>query len=184
MNTQITFKRQDCAFLDQFAVITIEHAQNEAPKHILAAFCRGVTKWVEKTSTGKKAWEDSSEDLNIGDLIASHEGDPELAKYLKLQGITSWECTYWLSDRNVFDYDLVLADPEEIDEPVSTYPYISFFTLGEHIAHSMDTEEMLRRRAGTEEDRADVEQFIKQDSVGNHLRLTTGEHMVQVAPRK
>ena len=111
--TEITFTRMDNARIDCLAVVKFTHQDRiNTADELLAAFKKGVTKWVETTKEGKEAWEYSSEDLNIGDLFG-YELDEDLGRLLEAEGIQTWECVYQLCEGEEFSYDTVLAEPDE-----------------------------------------------------------------------
>lgn len=79
---------------------------------------RGVTKWIIGTPEGKRTWEYSSGDLNIGDLANcvgdGENDDPELVRFLADEGVVNLrieqvETTAW-------NYDTILANPCDIAE--------------------------------------------------------------------
>jgi hypothetical protein len=70
---------------------------------------RKPNRWVETTDAGRKLWDYSSEDLNIGDL--ANEEDEDLNRLLVKEGIASWKVIYSLGADEEFSYDRVLAKP-------------------------------------------------------------------------
>lgn len=58
------------------------------------------TKWANETPEGRKAWEDSSEDFNIGDLAI--EICPTLRSYLYKEGIS--EIEFEQAERSQLNY--------------------------------------------------------------------------------
>jgi hypothetical protein len=49
--------------------------------------CNAVAKWIENSTEGKEAWDESGEDFNIADLV-DHTEEPNLCVELLKQGIT------------------------------------------------------------------------------------------------
>lgn len=115
-STEIAFSRMDGCELDTLAVIVFEHhAKLDTEAAVLAALKQGVTNWVKTTKEGKEAWEDSVEDLNIGDLDG-HENNPELQASLAAEGITDWDCIFSLSIGNQVSYDKILVHEDQLEE--------------------------------------------------------------------
>jgi len=109
---QIVFIRPGFPGVEQLVVIQFTHtldipADDNEP--LMAAFIRGITSWVETTETGKDAWEDSMEDLNIADFL--NINDSALDACLVVEGIYKVECVFRLSDGMAESYDRVLAEP-------------------------------------------------------------------------
>jgi len=111
--TQIAFIRKDDGTLDQLALIRFTHEDKFSnPAEVIEAFKAGVTAWVEKTEEGKKLWDYSSGDLNIGDLFGEEENE-QLNECLAEAGIQIWALVYQLSEQEEISYDTVLAAPKE-----------------------------------------------------------------------
>lgn len=70
----------------------------------------GVTKWIRRTKEGRKAWELSSSDINIGDL-SSYDLKPIL-KYCPNIISLDWE---QVDQADNWVYDTVLANQDEIE---------------------------------------------------------------------
>lgn len=76
----------------------------------LKALRKGITKWVRGTAEGKKAWNESCQDFNVGDLC-QYEKSEALLKCLAVVGIFTLDISC-----NCFDYaaqwsyDTVLAE--------------------------------------------------------------------------
>jgi len=118
--TDIVFVRQDGVSIDQLVVVRFTHNDTLLrPDQVTNAFERAVTKWVETTDDGRLAWGQSSEDLNIGDLLGGYYGSPafnkEFKPLLNEQGIQYWEVVCQLTEGALESYDRVLADPELSD---------------------------------------------------------------------
>jgi hypothetical protein len=97
--------------LENMCLVKFSHSPTlQTPKEVMDAFERGITKWVETTTEGKKLWDYSSEDLNIGDMIGLDQNE-ELNKLLISQGIISWKPTYQLIEKEEYSYDKILANP-------------------------------------------------------------------------
>lgn len=112
--TDILFIRKDGFAIDQLCVIRVIHtAILPNTDKVMEAFEAGVTEWVETTQAGKKAWEDSTEDLNIGDLVGQYDGHAELDECLGKRGIQAWTTLFTLADKNEIPFDRVLAHPSE-----------------------------------------------------------------------
>ena len=78
----------------------------------MCAFQSGVNDWVESTPEGREIWEQSSGDLNIGDLDG-YEEEESLKRKLAEKGIFKWKDNYTLGNSNEVAYDRILAQPDE-----------------------------------------------------------------------
>ncbi|MGR5448545.1 hypothetical protein ACP3V3_01930 [Vibrio sp. PNB22_3_1] len=112
MKTAILFTRHEKCQLSTYGILEISHDQNSNSNVLIEKLKSAVTKWIKETPQGKIAWNHSCNDLNVGDL-ASYENEPTLAPYLKEQGI-QLKFLSMNDDANHFDFDLVLANYEEI----------------------------------------------------------------------
>lgn len=73
---------------------------------------RAVTAWVKQSEAGRQAFDNASEDFNVGDL-ANELSDPALQSELKKQGVTHLVVDCYCDDlpaRWEFDDLLVLDD--------------------------------------------------------------------------
>jgi hypothetical protein len=85
----------------------------------LAALKKALTKWQQTTDEGKEAWEESSEDFNVGDLSNYELRKGTLRKLLAERGINKLEID--IKSRSggmgasigAWSYDTVLIEPEE-----------------------------------------------------------------------
>jgi hypothetical protein len=97
----------------------------------LKALKSALTAWVRETDEGRRAWKNSSEDFNVGDLSTfmvwrtnTKKGEPwyemprTLTPYLKDVGILQLQVeTYCDTDVAAnWDYDTVLVNAEEVKE--------------------------------------------------------------------
>lgn len=76
---------------------------------------RAVTQWVEETETGKLVWQQSNEDLNIGDIV-DFMIDPfsSLVPFLIRHSIHQVDHLYTLTETSMEPFDTILAHPKEI----------------------------------------------------------------------
>jgi hypothetical protein len=120
LKTCITFVRKDIATIEDMVIVKFTHKNRlKTPREVLEAFTHGITKWVETTNGGRKMWEYSSEDLNIGDLLSLGK-DKSLKKNLKQVGIKKWKPIYQLVNGEEVSYDKVLASPNEEAQTLPT----------------------------------------------------------------
>ena len=80
---------------------------------IKRAVQRAVTAWRKHSETGRQAFDNASEDFNVGDL-ANELGDSVLRSELKKQGVTHLAIEVYCDDLPTpweFDDLLVLDDP-------------------------------------------------------------------------
>ena len=74
-----------------------------------------ITAWVKETESGRREWEMSSEDFNVGDL-AGCCGDPELQLRLRRAGIIELNVEANVQDRCCsWNYDTVLVDRDKLE---------------------------------------------------------------------
>jgi hypothetical protein len=71
---------------------------------------QGVTRWVSSSDEGREAYEESSEDLNIGDL-ADYEAAPALVTALEGAGIGEFHVIEMFDGNEVHAFDTLLFDP-------------------------------------------------------------------------
>ena len=74
--------------LDAGAIVTIE-SELENSDDVWREFKSAVTQWVETTDAGSECWDESCENLNVGDLLNNDAfNDPELRTLLAWRGLT------------------------------------------------------------------------------------------------
>lgn len=101
--------------IDTLAVYEFTHsAKLSGQDEVIAALRRGITRWVQNTTEGKKAWKYSSSDMNIGDV----GDDPPIPLRLLLneEGISGYRCACQASDTDTVPYDTVLVDDDALDD--------------------------------------------------------------------
>jgi len=105
--------RRESTDEETFALVTAKVLTDElkGEKEFLKALVKGITDWVRTTGNGKQAWEASSHDFNVGDLV-DYQSDFCLKQRLQKEGIYEFNvetfscnqiCGFW-------SYDTVLAD--------------------------------------------------------------------------
>ena len=74
---------------------------------------RAIEQWIGNTEEGRKAWAESSEDFNIGDLAGYLNGRgkavPSLQRYLDQEGIARIRDLFALTNSEQESYDRILA---------------------------------------------------------------------------
>jgi hypothetical protein len=105
----LTFVRQEGTVLSTIATISF-HPVLKKGQTPLEKLKEVVTLWVAKTKAGKKAWEYSGGDLNIGDL-ASYESD--FANYGVLHGLFQFHILNLFDGEEVVPFDTILANSPE-----------------------------------------------------------------------
>lgn len=114
MNThKHVFIRQDGQDVDAVAILLIQDNDgNRGAAAGLQAVERAITRWVKETPEGREAYEESSEDYNIGDFVDDYQSE-SLAAYLIKEGIAGLDLTTLCPDEtNTYDHHLV--DDEEL----------------------------------------------------------------------
>ena len=109
---RVCFIRLDGVLVDALRVIeftTVAHTKDEA----IQRRTRAVEQWISNTQEGRKAWAESSEDLNIGDLAGYLNGSgkavPSLQRYLEQEGISRLKDLFVLTNSEQESYDRILA---------------------------------------------------------------------------
>lgn len=89
---------------------------DKQPSDAVDALKSAVTEWVGTTEKGRRVWEVSCNDLNIGDLD-SHDGfaDPVLLELLCKHGVEYVGCSQALEGAFV-NYDKMLVDTSRVVE--------------------------------------------------------------------
>lgn len=81
---------------------------------VQGALIDATTEWVQKTEAGRRLWEVSDQDLNIGDLVSSDAlMDEVLLTALRLREVEFVECALG-EPENTASYDLVLVDSNKL----------------------------------------------------------------------
>ena len=109
---RVCFIRMDGALVDALRVVeitTVARTKDEA----LQRLTRAIDHWIQKSDEGGKAWAESSEDFNIGDLAGYLDGCgravPSLQHYLELEGIVRIKDLFVLTDSEQESYDRILG---------------------------------------------------------------------------
>jgi hypothetical protein len=109
---RVCFIRLDGALVDALRAVEITTAANtkgEAMQRLI----RAVGQWIRDTEEGRKAWAESSEDFNIGDLAGYLDGCgravPSLQHCLELEGIVRIKDLFVLTNSEQESYDRILA---------------------------------------------------------------------------
>ena len=101
-----------------FSIVTARKTQQVwCARQMVHAFCDAVTAWVQNTPEGRKAYEESDSDYNVGDL-ANDIDDRALAPYLAAQGLRDVEIEV-VSDedfQNNWTFDTHLIDPSRLNQ--------------------------------------------------------------------
>lgn len=85
----------------------------ESSEEVLEAIKRGLTQWVRCTKTGKSAWVQSCEDLNIGDLSSCPA--TSYMRFLRAEGVLSLKISLLDVEDDQFAYDTVLVNEEDLE---------------------------------------------------------------------
>ena len=109
---RVCFLRLDGALVDTLRVIEITTAANTMGE-AMQRLTQAIQQWIRDTEEGRKAWAESSEDFNIGDLAGYLDGCgravPSLQHYLELEGIVHIKDLFVLTDSEQESYDRILA---------------------------------------------------------------------------
>ena len=109
---RVCFIRMDGALVDALRVVeitTVARTKDEA----LQRLTRAIDHWIQKSDEGGKAWAESSEDFNVGDLVGYLDqcgrAVPSLQHYLDLEGIARIKDLFVLTNSGQESYDRILA---------------------------------------------------------------------------
>jgi len=109
---RVCFIRMDGALVDALRVVeitTVAGTKDEAMQRLT----RAIDQWIRSTDEGRKAWAESSEDFNVGDLAGCLDGRGKavqsLQHYLELEGIARIKDPFVLTDSGQESYDRILA---------------------------------------------------------------------------
>ena len=109
---RVCFLRLDGALVDTLRVIEITTAANTKGE-AMQRLTQAIQQWIRDTEEGRKAWAESSEDFNIGDLAGYLDGCgravPSLQHYLELEGIVRIKDLFVLTDSEQESYDRILG---------------------------------------------------------------------------
>ena len=80
------------------------------------ALFKAVTDWVDRTTDGRKAYADSCNDFNLGDLYVWND-NPTLRTFMELHGITDFEIEVFCEGEPVqeWTYDTHLVDEDRVN---------------------------------------------------------------------
>lgn len=97
-----------------YAVVTasVENDALRTEGAFLDALIGALSRWVRETQTGRDAWEESSEDFNVGDL-SNYHGDPSLTPILADVGIMDLRVKVYSADRSTWTFDTVLIEEND-----------------------------------------------------------------------
>lgn len=109
--TRVCFIRMDGALVDALRVVeitTVARTKDEA----LQRLTRAIDHWIQQSDEGGKAWAESSEDFNVGDLAGyldqCGKAVPSLQHYLDLEGIARIKDQFVLTNSEQESYDRIL----------------------------------------------------------------------------
>jgi len=109
---RVCFIRLDGTLVDALQVVEITTAANTKGE-AMQRLTRAIEQWIGNTEEGRKAWAESSEDFNIGDLAGYLNGRgkavPSLQRYLDQEGIARIRDLFALTNSEQESYDRILA---------------------------------------------------------------------------
>ena len=113
---RICFIRMDGLRVDALRMIEIATVA-ETKEDALQRLSRAVGQWIQNTDEGRRAWTESSEDFNVGDLAEylgrTGKATPALQRFLEKEGISRVKDLFVLTNAGQESYDRVLARLEE-----------------------------------------------------------------------
>jgi hypothetical protein len=109
---RVCFIRHDGALVDALRVVELTTVANTKDE-VMQRLTRAIEQWIGNTQEGRKAWLESSEDFNIGDLAGYLNGRgkavPSLQRYLDQEGIARIRDLFALTNSEQESYDRILA---------------------------------------------------------------------------
>jgi hypothetical protein len=107
--------RRDSDDEETYAIITarVENPKLAKDSVFLEHLGAALSKWAKETKEGKKAYEDSREDFNVGDL-AGHCSDESLTPFLSKNGIHELDVDVNCEKScRIWSYDTILIDTRD-----------------------------------------------------------------------
>ena len=109
---RVCFIRLDGALVDALRVVELTTAANTKDE-AMRRLTRAIEQWIGNTQEGRKAWAESSEDFNVGDLAgylnSSGKAVASLQHYLDQAGIARIKDLFVLTNSGQESYDRILA---------------------------------------------------------------------------
>lgn len=159
IQTDLAFVRNDAFGIERLLALRFTHTL-KTKKDVVRALRQGVTAWIENYPSGLKAWEESSEDFNIGDFCSTE--DFQLQACLEARGILSVETLYELCQGEDLSYDSALACPNM--KPEALYRQDGErFSRNHHGYYSLDSSEMKPPYSYSYSDLMESGYFSRQD---------------------
>lgn len=117
-NTTLVFLRHERFEVSNIGILNLKTSL-ESDSEVKKALVDATTHWVNTTKEGRNLWNDSSADLNIGDLASSGGlQSTEFIDALRQRGIEYVSCN--LGDcESALSYDKVLVDRSAVAEEVT-----------------------------------------------------------------
>lgn len=113
---RICFIRMDGPRVDALRVIEMTTVV-ETKEDALHRLSRAVGQWIQNTREGRRAWKESSEDFNVGDLAQylsrSGKATHTLQRFIENEGISRVKDIFVLTNADQESYDRILANVEE-----------------------------------------------------------------------
>lgn len=111
----ICFIRMDGTQVDALRGVEITSVA-ETKEDALQRLSKAIGQWIQKTDEGRKAWTESSEDFNVGDLAEylsrTGKATPGLQQFLEEAGISRVKDLFVLTNAEQESYDRILANLE------------------------------------------------------------------------
>jgi hypothetical protein len=114
-NTKLVFVRYEGGEVCNMGILSLKTSLNSNDE-VKAALVSATTHWVNTTKEGRELWDDSCEDLNIGDLDSgSAFKSAEFIQALKERGVEYVDCSLMSCDE-ALSFDEVLVNEAELTE--------------------------------------------------------------------
>lgn len=114
----VPFLRQEKGKVSTIALLRLTLTKELNNDQIENALTTLVTKWVKDTKEGRKAWQDSGADLNIGDLAMNDTAFLEWVPHAQLTkyGIQDLEFLEVGDTEGSIEYDKILVNQEDLPD--------------------------------------------------------------------
>ena len=123
-NAMLVFLRHESADVTTVAMLSLKTTL-ATDAEVMTALVDATTQWVQKTDAGRKLWNQSDADLNIGDLASSGAfADAILLNAFRQRGIEFVGCTVADTDEFALPYDSLLVDANKLEVVQAEMPFV------------------------------------------------------------
>lgn len=107
----LPFIRQEGIDITTIAIMKLKVTDETKKSDVVDKLIDVITQWINNTEDGKKAWGESCDDFNVGDLSSYEDLIREtMSKELMTVGIHYFEIIFQEDSEKVEDFDTVLVN--------------------------------------------------------------------------